>query len=176
MDDVKFNKKQADLLLVLMADAFQDVEESDEELLDFLEQSGVGSYLDTLSEDELAHYGVLGMKWGVRKATKKANRIERKTRKLEKRYARGKDLNSAKIKKQSKRQRKYSYKTNKQINKITKYIKKNSDGGLTVSNSKATPAQIELAKQYLSESKALQQRYRDIGTRLDSLKLDFLIK
>lgn len=52
--------------------------------------------VDSLSESELMHYGVIGMKWGVRRARRKMDRADRLTRKAMK-Y----DLESAKALKKS---------------------------------------------------------------------------
>ena len=62
---IKFTKEQADSVIIILAEILQDIE--DEEMLDVLEQTDIGKYLNSLSENNLKHYGVLGMRWGKRK-------------------------------------------------------------------------------------------------------------
>lgn len=178
-DTLTFTKKQTDAILVLIADVLENVDEDEEKVLDRLQQSAVGEYLDSLSDDELAHYGVLGMKWGVRRGTRVADKLERQTRKIERRFERGGKVNKENLIKTSRKYRKYSYYTTKRISKITKYLKRDAGGGMTISNRfikvKHKPEELARAKQYLADSETLRERYRDIGARLDSLKLDSLM-
>ena len=177
--DIVFTKKQADAVFLLIADVLEAINVDEEDALNSLEQSEIGNYLDALSDDELAHFGVLGMKWGVRRATRKANKLERQTRRLETGFERGGKVNKETLLKRSRLSRKYSYRTTKRIRKITKYLQRDAGGGMTVSNRfikvKHTPEELTKAKQYLSDSETLRERYRDIGARLDSLKLDSLM-
>ena len=179
LDDIIFNKKQTIAILGLLAELIEDVE--DEESLDILEQSAIGPYLDSLSDEALMHYGVLGMKWGVRRATRNRNKLEKQTRKYEKQYHKGKQINNKAFLKTVRRQRKFSYKTNKMITKITKFLNKNADGSMSTSSNwlrrnKYTPEKMEQARSYLETSNILKSDYRDIASRLDSLKLDFIIE
>ncbi len=178
-NEITFTKKQADVILILISDIVQDIEDDEEDALDTLEQSDVGAYLDTLSDDELAHYGVLGMKWGLRRGTRKADKLERQSRALERKFERGGNVTRGALRRKSQLYRKYSYQTTKRIRKITQYLQRDAAWGMTVSNRfikiKHDPEELKKAKQYLADSETLRERYRDIGARLDSLKLDALM-
>ena len=176
---VKFTKKQADVILVLIADALESIDNDEEVALDFLEQTSIGEYLDSLPDNTLAHFGILGMKWGLRRGTRKAEKLERQARGIERKFERGGNITRNNLRRKSQKYRKYSYQTTKRISKITSYLKREADGGMAISNRfikmKHDPEKLKKAKQYLAESETLRERYRDIGARLDSLKLDVLI-
>lgn len=69
--------------------------------------------------DELKHYGVLGMKWGVRKADRKAASLSRKVAKTVKKHDKGKDVTTADL---SKRVRKEKYKVERAIKRAERFI------------------------------------------------------
>lgn len=176
-NEIEFTNKEMNAVLAIVASVLQDMDDDDS--LDVLEQSALGPVLDSLSDDELAHYGVLGMKWGIRRATRKSVKLEKQTRRIERRYDSGKGVDKSLLLKRDRVARKYSYRTTKRINKLNKFIKRSESGKLTIANrlfkTKPDPIKIEKAKEYLAESETLRQRYRDIGARLTSLKIDALL-
>ena len=67
------------------------------------------------SEDDLQHYGVVGMKWGVRRSNRRVKSLSKKVRKTTKNFDRGRDPGKERANEVSKKVRKEKYKVDKGI-------------------------------------------------------------
>lgn len=54
-------------------------------------------------DSELQHYGITGMKWGIRRANSKTQSLSRKIHATTKRFDRGKDLPEGRVRELSKK-------------------------------------------------------------------------
>lgn len=128
--------------------------EHDKKTDEFLAHMGV--YID-MDEEELAHYGVVGMKWGVHKATRKAARNE----KLEKKALNYDKKSAAAYKKSEKIHSKEDLESsNRAAKKAGNYSKK-----AAVVQKKANKETSELKKGML-EKKAAKLQYKSTKQKM----------
>ena len=78
------------------------------------------------SEDDLKHYGVIGMKWGVRRSNSRVASLSKKVKKTAKNFDRGRDPSKDHVNKVSKKVRKEKYKVDKGIKRAERFLAKNA--------------------------------------------------
>lgn len=100
------------------------------------------------NENALQHYGVMGMKWGVRKADRKTSLLSRKVTKTVKKYDRGKDPD---VKKISKSVRKERHKVEMAIRKAERFIARSNkaDSKQIVNRYNKNPAKKTMVENYI---------------------------
>ncbi len=180
-DNVTFTKKQIEVILLLMGDLLQNGEDDSE--TDSLQQSAIGPYLDLLSDEELKHFGVMGMKWGVWRTNRRNNKQQYAVEKLEERQGYGR-LTGARGKKKvralSRRNARYSADTTKRVRKLTRYLHRDANGGYKILKPffkfKSNPVKVAAVKEALAKLEVHKASYKSLGDRLNSLKLDVLLE
>lgn len=76
------------------------------------------------SDESIKHYGVIGMKWGVRKSNYKTESLSKKVRKTTKRFDRGKNLPDGEVRNISKKVRKEKYRLDRKIRRAERFLSK----------------------------------------------------
>lgn len=107
------------------------------------------------SENDIKHYGVLGMKWGVHRAAKQYNSATTKTQKKQ-----ASDKLNSHMEKASKKLNKYYTKTNKQLDKSVRkrYGLFGSDKGYAKAKSKAERTAYKGNKWYKNMEKTFSKQ------------------
>ena len=82
--------------------------------------------IESYSEDDLQHYGVVGMKWGVRRSNRRVKSLSKKVRKTTKNFDRGRDPSKERANEVSKKVRKEKYKVDKGIKRAERFLAKNA--------------------------------------------------
>lgn len=78
--------------------------------------------ISKISDDEIKHYGVMGMKWGVRKANYKTQALSKKVRATVRRFDRGKEPDTRRI---SRKVRSQKYRVDSTIKRAERFLSKN---------------------------------------------------
>lgn len=81
---------------------------------------------EVYSEDDLRHYGVVGMKWGVRRSSSRVASLSKKVKKTAKNFDRGRDPSKEHVNKVSKKVRKEKYKVDKGIQRAERFLAKSA--------------------------------------------------
>lgn len=121
-----------------------------------------------VSEEELKHYGVLGMKWGVRKSQKAIDKLTKQTDKVGRVYARGK-----KVKEQatslSQGVRQQKYKLDKKIRRAQRWLDKGKKADVkgVINRYNRSPEKRQMVQDYMHSLKKHT-------TQLDELRLQLI--
>lgn len=126
------------------------------------------------NNDELEHVGILGMKWGTRRGEKKTNKLNKQVDKSIRKFDYGKGVPADTFREQSRDARKLTYKTNKRIARMNKYLAKASKQPVdkVVSRFGKTPEKVAKVKNWLAENETQKMKLSEIRAKLVDVKID----
>lgn len=120
--------------------------------------------------DELQHFGVLGMRWGVIRATSKSRKLTKKVTKTVKKFNKGKNPETVKI---SKKVRVQKYRMDKAIRKAEKFLLKNkmANADKVINRFNRDPAKKKVVEGYLKAVKAESMLLSELRMQLIDIRI-----
>lgn len=107
------------------------------------------------SNDGLQHYGVIGMKWGVRRASRKTSSLGKKVSGTIRRYDKGKKVDREEFSKLSAQVRKQRFSVDKKIRRAQKFLDKSASASAKniINRYNKDPAKQAAVKDFLESMK-----------------------
>ena len=129
--------------------------------------------IESYSEDDLQHYGVVGMKWGVRRSNRRVKSLSKKVRKTTKNFDRGRDPSKERANEVSKKVRKEKYKVDKGIKRAERFLAKNAkaDAKQIVNRYNKNPEKKAAAEDIVQSMKSNSASLDELRTQMMDVRI-----
>ena len=128
---------------------------------------------EVYSEDDLRHYGVIGMKWGVRRSNSRVASLSKKVKKTAKNFDRGRDPSKERANEVSKKVRKEKYKVDKGIKRAERFLAKNAkaDAKQIVNRYNKNPEKKAAVEDFVKSMKANSASLAELRTQMMDIRI-----
>lgn len=126
-----------------------------------------------IQNGDLKHYGVLGMKWGVRKNNYTTNSLSKKVRKASNRFDRGRDPKKERIGRLSKKVRRQNYNLERKIKRAERFLSKNAKANASnvINRYNKDPAKKTLVENYVKSMQLNKVTLAELRLQLIDIRI-----
>ena len=127
-----------------------------------------------LEENNISHFGIIGMRWGIRRASKKVSSLTKKQNKLTKRFDNGEKISDSEFGNLSEKIRKQRRTYNRGISKAERFLAKvdKADAEETVDRYNRDKLKQMQAEAYVASLKDQIVKLNKLQTNLTDIETD----